>query len=87
VGQANCDPIGQVYSLVYCVRDEEDCARINPRDAHQLLLHDDTRLRIEGAERLVHQQRLRIQHVGAGNGHALLHPAGELMGIGCLVSL
>src|SRR5262249_41160584 len=38
------------------------------------------RLRVEGAERLVHEQHLGIDGKSAGNADALLHPAGELVG-------
>src|SRR5215471_8655464 len=51
----HCDAVGQIYRLVHGVRDEENRARIDARDAHQLLLHHDARLRIEGTEWFVHQ--------------------------------
>src|SRR5262245_29920503 len=40
----HCDAIGEIHRLVHSVRDEEDRARIDPRNAHQLLLHHDARL-------------------------------------------
>jgi hypothetical protein len=43
-----------------------------------LLLHDNPRLSIQRA-RLVHEQRLGVQHIGARDRNALLHPARELM--------
>ncbi len=39
------------------------------------LLHSQTNARIEGAERLVHEQDLRLQDEGGGNRDTLLHPA------------
>jgi hypothetical protein len=36
---------------------------------------------VERAERLVHQQKLRVECEGAGDRGALLHAAGELPGV------
>ena len=44
----------------------------------QLVAHQQPRLLIEGAERLVEQDQARLHHQRAGNAHALAHPAGEL---------
>jgi hypothetical protein len=46
------------------------------------VVHDFARLRVERAEGLVHQQNLRPPHQRAGDGDALLHAAGELVGPG-----
>ena len=45
----------------------------------QLGLHGLARLRVERAERLVHQQHLGIDGERAGDADALLHAAGKLM--------
>jgi hypothetical protein len=61
------------------VRDEQQ------REAHlvpqleQFLLHLAARERIERGEGLVHQQHARLHGQRAGDGHALLHAAGELV--------
>ena len=60
---------------------------LTPRQADELLLHDDAGLRVERAERLVHQQHLGIEHIGARDGDALLHAARKLMRKGGLVCL
>ena len=48
-------------------------------DPDQLLLHHHSGLGIERAERLVHQQHLRLDRIGAGDGDALLHAARKLV--------
>ena len=47
----------------------------------QLLLQDFAGLRVERGERLVHQQHRRIHRQRAHQADALLHAAGELIGI------
>ena len=49
--------------------------------AQQLLLQDFAGLRVERRERLVHQQDRRVHGERAHQAHALLHAAGELIGI------
>ena len=39
------------------------------------------RLRVEGPERLVHEDDPRPENKGPGDGHPLPHPAGKLVGI------
>ena len=56
-------------------------------DPQQLLLHQLARLRVERGERLVHQQDFRVHHQRAGEIDALLHAAGELVGIVVLEAL
>ena len=46
----------------------------------QFSLHGFARLRVERAERLIHEQHLGIDGERAGDADALLHPAGELVG-------
>ncbi|MCY1403393.1 hypothetical protein D9M71_185730 [compost metagenome] len=47
----------------------------------QQLLHLQARLAVEGAEGFVHQQDLRVVGQRAGDGDALHHPAGQLLGV------
>ncbi|MNZ89010.1 hypothetical protein D3C78_1079130 [compost metagenome] len=49
--------------------------------AQQELLHLHAGLAVEGAERFVHQQDLRVVGQRAGDRHALHHAAGELLRI------
>ena len=49
-----------------------------PLDLLQLDLHLPAQLQVEGAERLIEQEQGRTVHDGAGQGDALLLPAGEL---------
>jgi hypothetical protein len=57
------------------VRDEDDGPAGLPPDAPHLGLHDPAILRIERAERLVHQQELGLDGQRPGDGRALAHPA------------
>ena len=50
-------------------------------DALELDLHLAAQLEVERAERLVEQQHLGVVDQGAGQGDALLLPAGELGGL------
>ena len=47
--------------------------------AQQQLLHHQPRLRVERAERLVHQEQLRLADPRAGERDSLLHAARELV--------
>ena len=49
-------------------------------DGHQLVLHLATNQRIQGAERLVHEQDVRVGAQGAGQADTLLHAARQLTG-------
>ena len=59
----------------------EGAGRSRPRlpDAQQLVAHGGAGDLVQGAERLVHQQEGGVEDQGAGDGHALLHAAGELV--------
>src|SRR6478735_4638728 len=70
--------VGEEHGLVDVVRDEDDGFSRSLPEAHQLFLHLLARLRVERAERLVHQQHLRIEGEDASERGALLHPAREL---------
>ena len=48
------------------------------------LLHQHARLGVQRAERFVHQQYVRVGSEGARNRNALLHPAGQLLGVRAL---
>jgi hypothetical protein len=71
--------IGKIHRFLDRVGDEEHRAGIDARQLDELLLHHGARLRVERAERLVHQQHGGIEDVAAGDRHALLHPAGKLV--------
>ena len=61
--------------------DEHYCAPIGAPEALQVVLHQHAGLRIESAEGLVHEHKLRPVDQGAGDRGALLHAARKLMGI------
>ena len=75
--------IAEQNGLVDRVGDEHHgLALLEPfHDAQKLLLQNLSRLRIERSERLVHQQDFRIDGERAHEADALLHAAGELIGI------
>src|SRR6266480_2484919 len=80
-GGEDDDAVAEEYRLLDVVGDEDDgLARALP-ELDQLLLHGLARLRVEGAEGLVHQQHLGIERQHARKRHALLHPARQLGGI------
>src|SRR6478752_7134911 len=56
-------------------------------DAQQLEVHFLARERVERAERLVHQDQLGIVNESARDRRALLHAAGEFVGVFVLVAL
>ena len=53
-------------------------------ELQELLLHLAPGQRVERRERLVHQQDVRLHRHAAGDGHPLLHAAGEHVRIGVL---
>jgi hypothetical protein len=59
---------------------QDGLARCVP-DALQLFLQEFAVLRIESAERLIHQQDLGVERQQTRQRHALLHAAGEFVGI------
>ncbi len=81
------DAVAQVDGLLDVVGDEDHGALVLLPDRQGLLLHGVAGLRIECAERLVHQQHIRAVRPGAGEAHALLHAARELVRIGRLETL
>ena len=82
----NQDQLGKKDRFGDVVRDEHDgLAGLLP-DAQQLGAHLPRRDFIQAAERLVHQENVRLGHESAGNGDALLHPPRQLQRIVVLVS-
>ena len=69
------------------VGDEQHGLSARAPDARELLLHDAARLRVERAERLIHQKDCGIVGENARNLHALAHAAGELIGMMMLEAL
>ena len=74
------DPVGEQHRFVEIVGDEQDRLLGAGMDVEQFALQAFARLRVERAERLVHQQHFRIDRERARNADALLHAAGELIG-------
>ena len=56
-------------------------APVSPPQAQELVAHQQPRLLIERAERLVEQDQSRLHHQRARDAHALAHAARELRGI------
>jgi hypothetical protein len=72
------DAVCHVHGLVDVVRDEEDrdaVLLLHPQDE---ILEVSARLRVDGGERLVHQQDRRLVGERAGDRDTLLHAPGEL---------
>ena len=79
--------VGEEHRLADPVGDKEHrLFRLLP-DAQELEVHPLPGQGVEGAEGLVHQQQLGVVNEGAGDGDALLHAAGELLGIAALEAL
>ena len=81
------DAIGEQHGLLDVVGDDEDGLGGNgflapelEQFAAKILGGKD----IEGGERLVHEKDFGLDDQGAGKADALLHAAGELLGIGLL---
>ena len=74
--------LGQDDGLLHVVGDEEAGLLLLLPGVEQLLLQLGAGLGVQGAEGLIHQQHLGVDGIGPGDGHALLHAAGELLGIG-----
>src|SRR5262245_23926199 len=75
------------HRLGDAVGDEDDgLLRLLP-DAQQLKVHLLARERVERAERLVHQDELGIVNERARDRRALLHAAGELVGVSVFLAL
>ena len=83
----DADPIRQQDRLGDVVGDEHDGLAGLVPDIDQLALHASAGLRIERAERLVHQHDLRIAGQHAGDLHPLLHAARQLARILVLLTV
>ena len=83
-GRHHRDALGEKDRLLHVMGDEDHgLARALP-DAQQFVLHEAAGLRVERAERLVHQEDARVDREGAGDRGALLHAARELRGVAVL---
>ena len=69
------NPVRQKDRFADIVRHEQRRVAGRFVNAQQLVLHDPAGLRIERAERLVHQQDFRIVREAGGDRYALLHAA------------
>ncbi len=74
----------QVHGFLNVVGDEYDGAFFFFPDLHQTFLHQIAGLRIKVTKRLIHEKDVGLIAVGARNAYALLHTAGQLVGIGVL---
>src|SRR5680860_623382 len=75
------DPITERDCLVHAVSDVDDGLLGLVPDAQQLALQQCLVLLVQGGERLVHQQHVGIVGEGTRDRDALLHAAGQLVGI------
>ena len=64
------------------MRDHQDGLIAVAVNAQKFLIESLACERVEGAERLVHQQQVRLLQQGAREGNALGHAAGELRRVG-----
>ena len=76
----DADPGPHPQCLVEVVGDEEDRLVDLVLDGHELVLHLTPDERVQGAERLVHEEDVRVGAECPCQAHALLHAAGELPG-------
>lgn len=87
VGVQHEDAVGELDGLLDGVGDQEDGAGGGVRvgeQGQQLIAEGLRGQHVQGGERLVHQQHVRLHDQGAGEADALAHPAGELLGVGVL---
>ena len=81
------DAVGQQHRLFDVVRDQEDGlgghGLVGPQ-LQQLTAQVLGGQHVQGAEGLVHEEHLRLDHQGAGKADALLHAARQFLGIGGL---
>ena len=96
-GVANCSStpcsdsttiaVGQPYGLVQVMRHEHDRLADGALQPEELVLEPDAHDRVDGRERLVHQQGGRIGGERSGHADALVLPAGQLTWVAVAVSL
>src|SRR5690349_1601051 len=72
-------PVAEADGLAHVVGDEEHGQLLLAPDPLELVVQDVAGHRVQGAERLVHQQDVGVLGQGAGEGDALAHAAGELV--------
>ena len=85
-GGKHDDPGAEKHRLRDAVGDEQDGLAALLPDAQQLQVHALAGQRVERPERLVHQDQAGIVDQRPGDGGALLHAAGEFVGIFLLVA-
>lgn len=73
------DGVGHGHGLLLVVGDMDERDADLGLDALELQLHLAAQLQVEGAERLVEEEHLRVVDQGAGDGDALLLAAGQLV--------
>ena len=71
-------PVAQINRLLHRVGHQEHRALLLVPQLDQQLLHPQADARVQGAKGLVHEQDARLENQRGGDGHALLHAAGEL---------
>ena len=76
--------LAQVDGLVDAVGDEDDGLAGGLPDPQEFVLELFAGLGVQGGERFVHQQDVRLVGEAAGDGHALLHAAGQLVRVAVL---
>jgi hypothetical protein len=72
------DAVAELERLVEVVADEDDGAVALSLEVEELVLEARADQGVEGREGLVHQEDRGVGGEGAGEAHALLHPAREL---------
>ena len=77
----------QEHRLLNAVSDEDDGLAVLRPYPQQFQVHLLAGQRVERAERLVHQDQLGVVDQGAGDRRALLHAAGQLVGVFVLRAL
>ena len=71
--------VTEFQGLAQVVSDEDDGLVDSALQFHQFVLHLAAYERVEGAERLIHQQYLRVLGQGSCEAHPLLHTAAEVV--------
>ena len=69
------DPVSKGHGFALIVRDIEDRCFGSAVDALDFLHHHLLEVRIQGTQRFIHQQHLRLRNDGAGQGNALFLPS------------
>src|SRR5216684_5480525 len=83
-GGEDAHPVGQGDGLLQIVGDEDHRSLEGAPQLEQFVFHQGARLHVQGAERLVHQQDLRLVDKGLGQRHPLAHAARELVRVAVL---